>query len=110
MTRVLFAPAFAAILATVLACTAEQTWTGTISDSRCGVYHEFDEHSGPMTEKDCTLTCVKGGAKYVLRSEDGTYQIENQDHPALAEHAGGGVQLTGRMVNDVITVSSITPR
>lgn len=108
--KVLPALAFAAIIAAVPACTAEQTWTGTISDSVCGAYHEFDEHSQPMTEKDCTTKCVKGGAKYVFRTEYRTYQIENQDHPALAEHAGGAVLLAGRMANDTITVSRITPQ
>lgn len=110
MKKVLSALALATIVATVPACTAAQTWTGMISDSMCSVYHEWDEHSLPMTEKECTLTCVKGGAKYVLQAEGRTYQIENQDHPALAEHAGGAVQLTGRMANDTITVSRVSPR
>jgi len=106
--KLLPALAFATIVATVPACTAEESWTGVLSDSQCGAYHEFDEHSQPMTEKDCTIKCVKGGAKYVFRSEDRTYQIENQDHPALAEHAGGAVQLTGRIANEAISVSTIT--
>jgi hypothetical protein len=110
MKKALFALSLATIITTLPGCTAEQTWTGTISDSRCGVYHEWDEHSVPMTEKDCTIKCVKGGAKYVFRSEDRTYQIKNQDHPALAEDAGGAVQLTGRIANETITVSSITRR
>lgn len=110
MKKVLSGLARAAILAMLPACTAEQTWTGVVSDSRCGVYHEFDEHSQPTTEKECTLKCVKSGGKYVFLSEGRTYQIENQDHPALAEHAGGAVQLTGRIADDTITVSSIVGR
>lgn len=110
MKKVVSRLALAAIVATVPACTAAQTWSGMISDSMCGVYHEWDEHSLPMTEKECTLKCVKGGAKYVLQSEGRTYQIENQNHPALTEHAGSAVQLTGRMANDTITVSNITRR
>lgn len=109
MKTVPSALALAAVLAMLPACTAEQTWTGTITDSQCGAYHEFDEHAQPMTEKDCTLKCVKSGAKYVLRSEDRTYQIENQDHPALAERAGSAVQVTGRLSNETITVSRVTP-
>lgn len=110
MKKVASGLALAAIVATVPACTAAQTWTGMISDSMCGAYHEWDEHSLPMTEQECTLKCVKGGAKYVMQAEGRTYQIENQDHPALAEHAGGAVQLTGRMANDTITVSNIVDR
>ena len=110
MKHVLSALALASIVVTIPACTAEQTWTAMITDSMCGVYHEWDEHSVPTTEKECTLKCVKGGAKYVLQSEGRTYQIENQDHPALAEHAGGPVQLTGRIADDTITVSSIARR
>lgn len=110
MKKVLSGLALAAMVTAISACTAEQTWPGNLSDSVCGAYHEWDEHTVPMTEKECTLKCVKGGAKYVLQSEGRTYQIENQDHPALAEHAGGAVQLTGRMANDTITVSRVSPR
>lgn len=110
MRKVLPAWTLVAMVATVPACTVEQTWTGTISDSQCGLYHEWDEHGQPTTEKECTLKCVTSGAKYILRSEGRTYQIDNQDHPDLAAQAGGAVQLTGGMTNDSITVSSITPR
>jgi len=50
---------------------AEKTWTGKISDSMCGASHAkmMGEHTGAkMTDRECTLACVKGGGKYVFVS------------------------------------------
>jgi hypothetical protein len=76
-----------------------QTWTGKISDSKCGAKHmSGGEHAGtPMSDHDCTIACVKGGAKYVFVSKGKIYPIENQDLAALEEHAGHTVKLTGDM-------------
>jgi hypothetical protein len=39
---------------------------GYISDSMCGLKHM----SGMGDDKNCTLTCVKGGSKFVLADRD----------------------------------------
>jgi hypothetical protein len=96
-----------ALAAVACGCAPAQTWTGTISDATCGSYHEWDEHTAAMTEKDCTLKCVKAGARYVLLAEGRIHPIANQDHPALAEHAGTRVEVTGRSADNEITVLEV---
>ena len=94
----------------VFAQAAEKTWTGKISDNMCGASHAkmMGEHTGgKMTDRECTLACVKGGGKYVFVSDGKVYNIENQDLALLQEHAGHTVQLTGEMKGDTITVSKI---
>ena len=86
---------------------ADQSWTGKISDSKCGAKHEAGEHGKKMTDRDCTEACVKGGAKYVFASKGKVYQIANQDNADLAMHAGHTVRLTGEMKGDSITVATI---
>ncbi len=89
------------------AFAADQTWTGTISDSMCGAKHMSGEHGKKMTDRECTEACVKDGAKYVFASKGKVYQIANQNDADLAIHAGHTVRLTGEMKGDSITVSKI---
>jgi hypothetical protein len=87
---------------------AEKTWTGSISDSKCGAKHMTGaEHGAQMSDRDCTEACIKGGAKYVFASKGKVYMIANQDFAGLAEHAGHTVKLTGAMSGDSITVSKV---
>lgn len=95
---------------TSLASAADKTWTGQISDSNCGASHAkmMAGHPGAkMTAADCTLACVKAGAKYVFVSGGKVYAISNQDDADLMKHAGHTVRLTGEMSGDTITVSKI---
>ena len=81
---------------------ADQSWTGTISDSMCGASH------GSTPAKQCTTGCIKKGAKYVVVVGDKVYMIANQDAAGLAKYAGDSVKLTGTMDGDTITVTKIT--
>lgn len=48
---------------------AQQTLTGTLTDSMCKSDHAMmNKGAMKMSEKDCTLACVKAGQKYVLAS------------------------------------------
>lgn len=87
----------------------EKTWTGKISDSMCGASHTkmMASHQDAKTDRDCTLACIQGGAKYVFVSKGKVYTIENQDLADLKVHAGHTVQLTGEMKGNSITVSKI---
>jgi hypothetical protein len=80
---------------------ADQSWTGTISDSMCGPSH------GSTPAKACTTGCVKKGAKYVVVVGDKVYSIANQDAPGLAKYAGDSVKVTGTIDGDTITVAKI---
>lgn len=91
-----------------LAFSADQTWTGQISDSNCGVSHAHVTSSHPgMTDRDCVQACIKNGGKYVFVTDGKVYAIENQDLTLLPMHAGHTVRLTGEMKGDTITVSNI---
>jgi hypothetical protein len=59
-----------------------------------------------MSDRDCTLACVKNGGKFVFVRGNKVYKIENQDLASLAEHAGHTVHLKGVLNGDTITVSS----
>jgi hypothetical protein len=100
--------ALAALLIATTTFAAEQSWTGQISDSACNKKHEeAAEGQGKMADRDCTLACVKGGSLFVFVSGDKVYQIANQNNPALAEHAGHAVKLTGELKDNAISVSKI---
>ena len=89
---------------------ADESWTGTISDSMCGASHPTTEHGeNRMTPKRCTIACVKKGAKYVIVVGDKVYSIANQDAPDLAKYAGDNVKVTGKIDGDTITVTKINP-
>ena len=63
-----------------------------------------------MTDRDCTLACVKGGGKFVFVSGGKVYNVANQNLAALTEHAGENVSLTGDVQGDTITVSKVSAK
>ena len=101
------------LAAAVLFCAsplfaAETTLNGTISDSMCNGKHPKAEHGKQMSDRECTLACVKEhGAKYVFVSQGKVYKIANQEFAGLETHAGHKVALTGELKDDTITVSKI---
>ena len=97
------------ILLSATAWGAEKTWAGKISDSMCGARHKSTMEHGAkkMTDRECTLACVKKGDKYVFVTNGKVYNIDNQDFASLEEHAGHTVKLTGEMTGKTIKVSRI---
>jgi hypothetical protein len=94
-----------------IASGATMTMSGVISDSQCGASHAkmiAAHKDGKMSDRDCTLACVKNGAKYVFVSNGKVYNISNQTLADLQTHAGHTVSLTGDVNGDTITVSKIT--
>jgi hypothetical protein len=95
-------------LAVAPAAAQDQTWTGVISDSNCNGKHAADEHGGKkMTDADCSVACVKKGAKYVFVSEGKVFKLANQSSKQIAAHAGQRVELTGSMKGDTITAKTM---
>jgi len=77
---------------------------GNISDSKCGL-----KHPPPGDYKACTVTCVKGGAAYVLAdaAHNRVYNLSNQ---ALASRfPGRSVVIRGRLHGDTIVPYKIEP-
>jgi hypothetical protein len=92
---------------------ATMTMDGMISDSMCGASHAkmMEMHKdAKMTDRDCTLACVKGGGKFVFVSGGKVYNVANQKLAALAAHAGETVSLTGNVEGDTITVSKVNAK
>ena len=90
------------------AFAADQAWTGTIGDSKCGASHKaMTEHNKNLTDRACTEACVKSGGKYVFVSGGKVYTLENQNDPALALYAGDAVTVSGEMHGDSIRASKI---
>jgi hypothetical protein len=91
---------------------ADETWTGKISDSKCGLSHKaaIEHGGGKMTNAQCTAACVKGGATYVFTSGGIVYALANQSDKDLALHAGKAVTLTGEKQGTTITVSKVVKR
>ena len=83
---------------------APQTWTGIISDSLCR-----GDHGGEVDERECTQKCISNGDKYVLVTDYGknVWPIANQEFPALREHPGHTVKVTGELKGDAIQISRI---
>jgi hypothetical protein len=89
------------LITAALAMAADGTWTGWISDSKCRVQAAHDG------ARDCTLKCVKEGAKYVFVNDGDkkVYAIDAQDK--VADHAGHRVKVTGSVEGDTLKLASI---
>jgi hypothetical protein len=101
-------PALAILILTAAPARGQQSWTGQISDSMCKAKHEeAAEGQGKMADRDCTLSCVRGGSKFVLLVDGKVLQIANQDQKDLQTFAGQKVTVTGDLKGDSLTVATI---
>ena len=91
--------------------SAQQSWSGQISDSMCKAKHEeAAEGQGKMADRDCTLSCVRGGSKFVLLVDGKVLQIANQDNKDLQTFAGQQVTVTGDLKGETLTVATISAK
>ncbi|HVB99561.1 MAG TPA: hypothetical protein VNJ12_09580 [Candidatus Dormibacteraeota bacterium] len=85
-------------LGATVAVAANRTFTGQIMDSACAKVGNHDagyKMTGTHTPKDCTLACVKAGAKFVLYNSatKTIYKLDNQIKPRA--FAGENVRVIG---------------
>ena len=87
------------------------TWSGRISDSRCGPSHKNGAPTGGqrLNDIECAEVCLEGGAKYVFVTDDGVYSIANQNFKGLKSNIGTTVQVDGELDGTRLTVSKISP-
>src|SRR5207245_5830875 len=101
--KVRFSMAIAATLfAGTLAMAADNSWTGWISDSQCGVKGANDKAG----TAECTVKCVKEhGAKYVFvnDADKKVYGVDAQDK--VAPHDGNIVNVLGVEEGGNVTLS-----
>lgn len=79
-----------------------EVFYGRISDDMCGLKHTMGG-----SDKDCTESCVKSGANYVLADlkNQKVYQLSDQEKPK--SFAGEDVKVIGTLNGDTINVASI---
>jgi hypothetical protein len=85
--------------------TAEQTYEGMVSCSRCGAKHAAELGQAAST---CTRTCVNGGANFALVDGDATYLLDG-DLNLLKKLAGQRARVVGALHGQTIRISSVAP-
>jgi hypothetical protein len=100
MSKKLLMLAVALMVSGCMAMAAE-SWTGTVSDSNCGVKHAVASAAAAK----CVAGCVAKGVKYVLVVKDKVYALAPQDK--FADFAGKSVTVSGSMEGDAITAESV---
>jgi SpoU rRNA methylase family enzyme len=87
--------------ASALVFAADSSWTGYITDSKCGAKAA---HEGA---EDCTAKCMKAGAKLVFvdDADKKVYAIADQDR--VTAHAGHHVAVKGALEGDTLTIATI---
>jgi hypothetical protein len=90
-----------ALFASALVMAGEGSWTGYISDSKCGAKGANEKAA------ECTKNCVKQGAKYVFVNDEDkkVYVIDDQDK--VAAHAGHHVVVKGTVEGDTLKLRGI---
>jgi hypothetical protein len=81
----------------------QTTFAGVITDSQCGARHAEGSGKSPA---ECTLACVKSGAKFALVNGDKVYKLEGNAND-LSRWAGQRVKIVGARSGDTITVTSV---
>lgn len=90
----------------LFALAAQQTFTGTITDTMCGKKHM----SPGKSDADCTRDCMKskGDWTYGLVVGNSVYRLTG-DNKQFATFAGQSVAVAGEATGTTIAVKTITP-
>jgi hypothetical protein len=90
--------------------TQPQTWSGVLSESKCGTDHSAIASPAKMTERECAFHCLKGQAKYVLVDEQkNIVPIANQDFAGMPLRLARPLRVTGVLTDKGILISRIEP-
>ena len=81
---------------------------GVIGDSFCERDHRRFTTVFNVSERECTLGCVKRGAEFVLVTDTQVYRISNQQLLELAVFANRRVKVEGKMEDGRILVARMT--
>lgn len=90
---------FAMLLSLGIAGAFAASWTGYISDAKCGAKGDQAKHA------NCAAKCVKGGSEAVFVADGKIYKISDQSK--VTDHAGHHVTITGKMTGDTIDVEDV---
>jgi len=85
-----------------------QTWSGVLSENKCGASHQAIATALKMTERECAFHCLKGLAKFVVVDDQkNIIPIANQDFPGIPYRLARPVRVTGVLTDKGIVVSRI---
>jgi hypothetical protein len=82
-----------------------QTFSGVITDARCGAKHT----NSRLNASECVKTCVRNGSRYTMVDGDRKYELKGELRP-IDELAGQRVTLTGILDGGTIRVMSANLR
>ena len=93
-----------ALAASLFAVSAmAESWTGTISDAKCGAAHA-DASEKSMA---CAKACVKRGGEAVFVVGDKVLKFDAASKEKIADHVGHKVVVDGSLHEGVVTVASV---
>lgn len=78
------------------------SFSGMITDSRCGARHTRNSH---LNSTECARECVRRGATYILVDGDRRYTLVG-NNAAISQLAGERVKVTGTRRGDAIVVDA----
>lgn len=80
-----------------------ESWTGTISDAKCGMAH------ADASEKSqaCVKSCVKRGGEPVFVVGGKVLKIDAASKDKIMDHLGHKVVIDGALTGDTVTVASV---
>ena len=76
-----------------------QRWTGYVSDAKCGA----------KVDSACAKKCIEAGEKVVFVNDGDKAVIPVANPEALKGHEGEHVLVEGKLENNTLTVSKVTP-
>lgn len=111
MMNVKFATlAVAVYLGTAFYAQEAQTWSGVLSENKCGASHQAMAASLGISDRACAFHCLKSLAKYVVVDDkQNVIPIANQDFAGIPLRLARPVRVTGVLTDRGIVVSRIEP-
>jgi len=92
------------------AAQEQRTWSGVLSEEKCGASHQVMATSLKMTERECAFHCLKGLSKYVVVDDQkNVISIANQDFAGIPLRLARPVRVTGVLTDKGIVISRIEP-
>ena len=97
--KMLAVAALLALLVTAaLAGGSKGSWTGYVSDAKCGA----------KVNADCAKKCVEAGQPVVFVNDADKSVVPVANQAALKDHAGHHVKIEGSMDNNTLTVDNVS--
>src|SRR5512147_130872 len=93
----------ASLLLSLALFAADQTFTGTVSDTMCGAKHTM---MPGKSDAECTRACAKAGTDYALVVGDKVYTLKG-DKAEIDKFAGEKASVKGSVSGNVIQATSI---